>query len=77
MRSSCVSPVCADNLAVGREVANLILQHVPTDVERMVEEAIGILKAKSDGIEGWASSLKLVRGTLIQRGSTTGWEKKR
>jgi hypothetical protein len=32
-----------------------------------IEEAIGFLKAKSDAVEGLASSLKLGRGTLIQR----------
>jgi DNA-binding LacI/PurR family transcriptional regulator len=53
------------------------LTTVRPDMERMVQEAIGILKAKSDGSEGSAGSLKLVRGTLIQRGSTTGWIKKR
>jgi DNA-binding LacI/PurR family transcriptional regulator len=53
------------------------LTTVRPDVERMVQEAIGILKAKSDGSEGSTCSLKLVRGTLIQRGSTTGWVKKR
>jgi DNA-binding LacI/PurR family transcriptional regulator len=53
------------------------LTTVRPDVERMVQEAIGILKAKSAGSEGSTGSLKLVRGTLVQRGSTTGWINKR
>ena len=53
------------------------LTTVRPDIEKMVRQAIEILKLKSDGSDDSNNSLPLVRGTLIQRGSTTGWIKKR
>jgi DNA-binding LacI/PurR family transcriptional regulator len=53
------------------------LTTVRQEVARMVQEAIGILQRKTGGNERSGGLLKLVRGTLVQRGSTTGWLKKR
>jgi DNA-binding LacI/PurR family transcriptional regulator len=53
------------------------LTTVRQEVERMVQEAIAILKKKAGENERSDGLMKLVRGTLVQRGSTTGWIKKR
>ena len=53
------------------------LTTVRQEIERMVQEAIVILQRKAPEKERPGGLLKLVRGTLIQRGSTTGWLKKR
>lgn len=53
------------------------LTTVRQEVERMVQEAVKILQTKAAGTENARGLLKLVRGTLVQRGSTTGWTKRR
>jgi DNA-binding LacI/PurR family transcriptional regulator len=52
------------------------LTTVRQEVERMVKEAVDILQTKVSDQENARGLLKLVRGTLVQRGSTTGWQKR-
>jgi DNA-binding LacI/PurR family transcriptional regulator len=53
------------------------LTTVRQEVEEMVKAAVQILQRKAAGHENARGLLKLVRGTLVQRGSTTGWIKRR
>jgi DNA-binding LacI/PurR family transcriptional regulator len=53
------------------------LTTVRPDVEKIVQQAISILKSKVQGAERSTGLLRLVRPTLVQRGTTTGWIKKR
>jgi DNA-binding LacI/PurR family transcriptional regulator len=53
------------------------LTTVRQEVEEMVQAAVQILQRKAAGHENARGLLKLVRGTLVQRGSTTGWIKRR
>jgi DNA-binding LacI/PurR family transcriptional regulator len=57
--------------------ASYSLTTVRQEVEQMVQAAVQILQTKAAGPENARGLLKLVRGTLVQRGSTTGWIKRR
>ncbi|HEX6566865.1 MAG TPA: LacI family DNA-binding transcriptional regulator [Chthoniobacterales bacterium] len=57
--------------------ASYSLTTVRQEVEQMVQAAVQILQTKAAGHENVRGLLKLVRGTLVQRGSTTGWIKRR
>lgn len=57
--------------------ASYSLTTVRQEVEQMVQAAVQILQRKAAGHENARGLLKLVRGTLVQRGSTTGWIKRR
>jgi DNA-binding LacI/PurR family transcriptional regulator len=57
--------------------ASYSLTTVRQEVARMVQEAVAILQTKAAGGDDARGLLRLVRGTLVQRGSTTGWCKRR
>ncbi|MBV9877289.1 MAG: LacI family DNA-binding transcriptional regulator [Verrucomicrobia bacterium] len=57
--------------------ASYSLTTVRQEVGQMVQAAVPIFQTKAAGHENVRGLLKLVRGTLVQRGSTTGWIKRR
>jgi DNA-binding LacI/PurR family transcriptional regulator len=57
--------------------ASYSLTTVRQEVKEMVDAAVQILQTKAADHENARGLLKLVRGTLVQRGSTTGWQKRR
>ena len=57
--------------------ASYSLTTIRQEVDQMVQAAVDILQTKAEGQENARGLLKLVRGTLVQRGSTTGWLKRR